>query len=224
MSKYKRLAIAPDGSIVSRDTGATTRVTDLEVRGNRVYKDGRLYGYLSANLTQKQQSKINKASISREKRQANNQYKKMLKTRALPQLSGKFTVDASVGAGLRTLYNKQGRGFVDVSKMNQQALNFANVLKAGIKSGTLTKEQADKLYDKYLHATDKERRGLWNSTNAMFEKYGVKYKVDKPRIEGEDDIVDISDITGFNVRDYWKELEEKETKKNLQAGMKFKKL
>lgn len=224
MTKYAKLAIAPDGSIVSRDTGAITRVSGLSVVGNRVYRDGRLYGYTSAKLTAKQQAKIEKASVSREKKRASQAFKKMQTNRALPNLSGNFTVDASVGEGLRKVYNKYGRGFVDVSTINQATLNYANVLKAGIKDGTLTKEQADALYDKYLHSqNDDERRRLWNSTNAMFDKYGVKYKVDKPRIEGEDDIVDIKDITGFDVKEYWKESQKKETEINLTKMMKFKK-
>ena len=223
MGKYAKLAIAPDGSIVSRETGALTRVSGLSVVGNRVYRNGRLYGYTSAKLTAKQQAKIEKASASREKRRANQAFKKMQTVRALPNLSGNFSVDASVGEGLRKIYNKYGRGFVDVSMVNQQALNFANVLKAGIKEGKITKEQADALYAEHLSYDKEGKRRLWNSVNAMFDKYDMKYKVDKPRIEGEDDIIDIRDITGFDAKEYWKESQKKQTEIDLTKMMKFKK-
>lgn len=224
MSKYAKLAIAPDGSIVNRDTGATTRVKGLTVVGNRVYRDGRLYGYTSAKLTNKQQSKINTASANREKRRTKQAFKKMQTVRALPNLTGNFTIDASVGEGLRSIYTKYGRGFVDVSRVNQQALNFANVLKAGIKEGKITKEQADRLYAEHLKLDNDGKRKLWNSVNAMFDKYDMKYKVDKPRIEGEDDVIDIRDITGFDVNEYIKEANKKQTEINLTKMMGFKKV
>ena len=217
MTKYAKLAIAPDGSIVSRDTGARTRAKGLTVVDNRVYKEGRLYGYLSTKLTTKQKEKIAKASAGREKRQMKQAYTKMLKSRELPQIGQDFTVDSAVGAGLMQLYNKVGRGWLDVSKMDQSVLNYANVLKAGIKEGKLTKEQADALYKKYMQAeNNQERRRLWNSTSELFEKEGFKYKFEKSRVKGEDDLVDITKETGVDVIQYWREKEEDAKRPKLQ--------
>lgn len=217
MTKYAKLAIAPDGSIVSRDTGAKTRAKGLTVVDNRVYKEGRLYGYLTSNLTTKQQEKIAKVSKEREKRQIRKAYTTMAKTRGLPQIGQDFTVDSAVGAGLMQLYNKKGRGWLDVSKMDQSVLNYANTLKAGIKEGKLTKEQADALYKRYMQAQDNtERRRIWNSTAELFEKEGFKYKIEKSRVKGEDDLVDITKETGVDVKQYWREKQEDAKRPKLQ--------
>ena len=207
MGKYAKLAIAPDGSIVSRETGAKSRIKGLNVVDNRVYKAGRLYGYIG-KPTASQQAKIEKVSKAREKRQVRQAYKQMYRERGLIEPSGDFSVDASVGTAVSQIYTKVGRGWLDVSKMNQSVLNYANTLKAGIKEGKLTKAQADALYEKYMKAgTNDERRKIWNSTSALFDKYGVKYKIEKPRIRGEDDLVDISKETGWDVKEYWRQIE-----------------
>lgn len=207
MVKYAKLAIAPDGSIVSRETGAKSRVKGLNVVDNRVYKAGRLYGYIG-RPTASQQTKIEKVSAQREKRQARQAYSKMYHERGLIEPTGDFSFDASVGDAVAQIYSRVGRGWLDVSKMNQSVLNYANTLKAGIKEGKLTKAQADALYEKYMKAgTNDERRKIWNSTSALFDKYGVKYKIEKPRIRGEDDLVDISKETGWDVKEYWRQIE-----------------
>lgn len=207
MAKYLKLAIAPDGSIVSRETGAKSRVKGLNVVDNRVYKAGRLYGYLG-KPTASQQAKIEKVSSQREKRQTQQAYKKMYHERGLIEPTGDFTMDASIGSAVAQIYTRVGRGWMDVSKMNQSVLNYANTLKAGIKEGKLTKAQADALYEKYMKASSNdERRKIWNSTSALFDKYGVKYKIEKARISGEDDLVDISKETGWDVKEYWRQIE-----------------
>ena len=217
MTKYAKLAIAPDGTIVTRNTGAKVRAKGLQVVDNRVYKEGRLYGYLSTNLTASQKEKIAKVSAGREKRQVKQAYTQMLKMRGLPQIGQDFTVDSAVGAGLMQIYNKVGRGWLDVSKMDQSVLNYANVLKAGIKEGKLTKEQADALYKRYMQAeNNQERRRIWNSTSELFEKEGFKYNIEKSRVQGEDDLVDITKETGVDVIQYWREKEENGKRPTLQ--------
>ena len=217
MTKYAKLAIAPDGTIVTRNTGAKVRAKGLQVVDNRVYKEGRLYGYLSTNLTASQKEKIAKVSAGREKRQVKQAYTQMLKMRGLPQIGQDFTVDSAVGAGLMQIYNKVGRGWLDVSKMDQSVLNYANVLKAGIKEGKLTKEQADALYKRYMQAeNNQERRRIWNSTSELFEKEGFKYNIEKSRVQGEDDLVDITKETGVDVIQYWREKEENAKRPTLQ--------
>lgn len=219
MTKFAKLAIAPDGSIVNRDTGAKSRAKNLTVIDNRVYKAGRLYGYITKNLTNKQIEQITKTSQAREKRQSRAMYKKMYHARALVEPTGDFTVDASIGSAVAQIYTKQGRGWMDVSKMDQSVLNYANTLKAGIKEGKLTKEQADALYEKYMKAQNNdERRKIWNSTACLFEKYGVKYKIEKPRIKGEDDIVDISKETGWDVKQYLIEKDRATPKVTMKFG------
>lgn len=217
MTKYAKLAIAPDGTIVTRNTGAKVRAKGLQVVDNRVYKEGRLYGYLSTNLTASQKEKIAKVSAGREKRQVKQAYTQMLKMRGLPQIGQDFTVDSAVGAGLMQIYNKVGRGWLDVSKMDQSVLNYANVLKAGIKEGKLTKEQADALYKRYMQAeNNQERRRIWNSTSELFDKEGFKYNIEKSRVQGEDDLVDITKETGVDVIQYWREKEEDAKRPTLQ--------
>ena len=60
VAKYKKLALSPSGDIINRLTGTLDRSkTPLEIRGNRVYKKGRLYGYLGQQTkTQKLLSKL----------------------------------------------------------------------------------------------------------------------------------------------------------------------
>lgn len=60
MTKYKKLALSPSGDIINRFTGTLDRSKiPLEIRGNRVYKKGRLYGYLGKQTkTQQNLSKV----------------------------------------------------------------------------------------------------------------------------------------------------------------------
>ena len=70
MAKYKKLALSPSGDIINRLTGTLDRSkTPLEIRGNRVYKKGRLYGYLGKQ-TKTQQNLSKALDDRRQKRKA----------------------------------------------------------------------------------------------------------------------------------------------------------
>lgn len=75
MAKYKKLALSPSGDIVHRATGVLVRSkTPLEIRGNRVYKNGRLYGYLGKQT--KFQAKLTKALDERRQKRRLRKLKK----------------------------------------------------------------------------------------------------------------------------------------------------
>lgn len=71
MPKYKKLALSPSGDIINRLTGTLDRSKKpLEIRGNRVYKEGRLYGYLGkqTKLQQKLSALLDKRRQKRRER------------------------------------------------------------------------------------------------------------------------------------------------------------
>lgn len=75
MAKYKKLALSPSGDIINRLTGTLDRSkTPLEIRENRVYKNGRLYGYLGKQT--KTQAKISKALDERRQKRRLRKLKK----------------------------------------------------------------------------------------------------------------------------------------------------
>ena len=75
MAKYKKLALSPSGDIINRLTGTLDRSkTPLEIRGNRVYKKGRLYGYLGKQT--KTQQKLSKALDERRQKRKARKLKK----------------------------------------------------------------------------------------------------------------------------------------------------
>lgn len=75
VAKYKKLALSPSGDIINRLTGTLDRSrTPLEIRGNRVYKKGRLYGYLGQQT--KTQQKLSKALDDRRQKRRLRKLKK----------------------------------------------------------------------------------------------------------------------------------------------------
>lgn len=75
VAKYKKLALSPSGDIINRLTGTLDRSrTPLEIRGNRVYKKGRLYGYLGKQT--KTQQKLSKALDERRQKRRLRKLKK----------------------------------------------------------------------------------------------------------------------------------------------------
>lgn len=75
VAKYKKLALSPSGDIINRLTGTLDRSkTPLEIRGNRVYKNGRLYGYLGKQT--KTQQKLSKALDERRQKRRLRKLKK----------------------------------------------------------------------------------------------------------------------------------------------------
>lgn len=103
MSKYKKFALSPSGEIINRATGTLSRVKNLTVEGNRVYKNGRLYGYLgkqtktqqklSAELDKRRQKRREKARIKEIKRQVNDTTQKTYKVDEKPTKSKTSSVD-----------------------------------------------------------------------------------------------------------------------------------
>lgn len=75
VAKYKKLALSPSGDVINRLTGTLDRSkTPLEIRGNRVYKNGRLYGYLGKQT--KTQQNLSKALDERRQKRKLRKLKK----------------------------------------------------------------------------------------------------------------------------------------------------
>lgn len=82
VAKYKKLALSPSGDIINRLTGTLDRSkTPLEIRGNRVYKNGRLYGYLG-----KQTKTQQKLSALLDKRRQKRKARKLKKQGIIPSI------------------------------------------------------------------------------------------------------------------------------------------
>ena len=201
MAKYNKLAIAPDGEVVFRSTGRIVS-KDVEIRGNRAYVNGRLYGYI-AKGTKTEQAKIAKVAKSptrkhraKVKDEATRIRKEGL-TLQEPQSPTSIQSNKSVkewfnraqlqADALKYIRKNYGdRGNVEVSKDTQSLLNYATVLNKAVKSGKLSPTKARELYSRMLDAKGEARLQLWQETADLFDKLDYKYTIHS-RVKNQED-------------------------------------
>lgn len=190
MAKYQKLAIAPDGAIVFRSTGKIAS-GNLAVKDNRVYKNGRLYGYIG-KPTKAQLTKIEKVAQSPTRKHRAKVIEEVKRIRKegveiapLPDVKTSANIrkwlsaTTLTGEAVKYLHNTIGiRGEVEISKVTQSRLNYAQVINKAIKSGKLSAIEGDKMIKAMYDATDhKTRIDLWNATAQLFEQLGFKYEI-----------------------------------------------
>lgn len=190
MVKYQKLAIAPDGAIVFRSTGKIA-TGNLAVKDNRVYKNGRLYGYIG-KPTKTQLTKIERVAQSptrKHRAKVVNEVERIRKEGieipALPDVKTSANIRkwlsavSLTGDAVKYLHNSIGiRGEVEISKVTQSRLNYAKVIKKAIDSGKISPVDGDKMIEAMYKASDHATRiKLWNDTAQLFEQLGFKYEI-----------------------------------------------
>ena len=189
MAKYQKLAIAPDGAIVFRATGRVVQGLTTQ-RDNRIYRNGRLYGYIG-KPSKSEQAKINKvAENPRRKHRAKVQAevarirREGVEIQDLPvnkstkEIKAWLSATTLTGEAVRFLHKYGSRGEVEVSKLTQSRLNYASVINKAVKSGKMTAQQGDALIKGMYDAkTNEDRLRLWKETADLFDKMDFKYEI-----------------------------------------------
>lgn len=189
MAKYQKLAIAPDGAIVIRATGRVVQGL-TEQRDNRVYRNGRLYGYIG-KPTKAQQAKIDKVAQNPARKHRAKVQEEVKRIRRegvqiadLPvnksdkEIMAWLSATTLTGEAVRFLHKYGNRGEVEVSKLTQSRLNYAQVINNAIKSGKMTPQQGDALIKGMYDAkTNGDRLRLWKETADLFDKLDFKYEI-----------------------------------------------
>lgn len=189
MAKYQKLAIAPDGAIVFRATGRVVQGL-TEQRDNRVYRNGRLYGYIG-KPTKAQQAKIDKvaenparkhrakvqAEVKRIRREG-VEIQELPVNKSTKEIKAWLSATTLTGEAVRFLHRYGNRGEVEVSKLTQSRLNYAAVINKAVKSGKMTAQQGDALIKGMYNAkSNEDRLRLWKETGEFFDKVGFKYDI-----------------------------------------------
>ena len=198
MAKYQKLAIAPDGAIVFRATGRVVQGLTIQ-KDNRVYRNGRLYGYIG-KPTKAQEAKIakvaeNPARKHRAKVQA--EVKRIRRegveiadlpvNKSTKEIKAWLSATTLMGEAVRFLHRYGNRGEVEVSKLTQSRLNYASVINKAVKSGKMTAQQGDALIkDMYDAKSNEDRLRLWKETADLFDKLDFKYDIHS-RVKDQED-------------------------------------
>ena len=198
MAKYQKLAIAPDGAIVFRATGRVVQGLTIQ-KDNRVYRNGRLYGYIG-KPTKAQQAKIDKvvqsparkhrakvqAEIKRIRREG-VEIADLPVNKSTKEIKAWLNATTLTGEAVRFLHRYGNRGEVEVSKLTQSRLNYAAVINKAVKSGKMTAQQGDALIKVMYNAkTNEDRLRLWKETADSFDKLGFKYDIHS-RVKDQED-------------------------------------
>jgi len=199
MAKYQKLAIAPDGEIVFRSTGRIV-TKNVDVKGNRAYVDGRLYGYIGKG-TKTEQARIAKTanSASRKKRaKIKEKIRKEGLTLQTPLTPATTATDVTIknwfktaqlqADAVRFIRKKYGdRGTVEISKNEQALLNYSSVLNKAVRAGKISPAKATLYYARMSTALDDDaRRKIWIDTADLFDKLDYKYEIHSRIKDSED--------------------------------------
>lgn len=198
MAKYQKLAIAPDGAIVFRATGRVVQGL-TEQRDNRVYRNGRLYGYIG-KPTKAQQAKIDKVaqnSARKHRAKVQEEVKRIRRegveiadlpvNKSTKEIKAWLSATTLTGEAVRFLHKYGNRGEVEVSKLTQSRLNYAAVINKAVKSGKMTAQQGDALIKGMYDAkTNEDRLRLWKETADLFDKLDFKYDIHS-RVKDQED-------------------------------------
>lgn len=198
MAKYQKLAIAPDGAIVFRATGRVVQGLTIQ-KDNRVYRNGRLYGYIG-KPTKAQQAKIDKVAQSparKHRAKVQAEVKRIRRegveiadlpvNKSTKEIKAWLSATTLTGEAVRFLHRYGNRGEVEVSKLTQSRLNYASVINRAVKSGKMTAQQGDALIKGMYDAkSNKERLRLWKETAEFFDTLGFKYDIHS-RVKDQED-------------------------------------
>ena len=171
MPKMLKFAVAPStGTLVYRSTGQAVR-GEFTIRDNRVYRQGRLVGYIGKG-TKTEQRRI--AEI--DKRNASARRRSARRKESLRQLAEAETRYQTLGA---TMYESIGGRRVPTYIYTQRQIsqiNFAHLLNRAVSEGKMTREEAIKRWDDYVATESSEGRSeRWDDLKGRFEEVGFKY-------------------------------------------------
>lgn len=198
MAKYQKLAIAPDGAIVFRATGRVVQGLTVQ-KDNRVYRDGKLYGYIG-KPNKVQQAKIDKVAQNparKHRAKVQEEVKRIRRegveiadlpvNKSTKEIKAWLSATTLTGEAVRFLHKFGNRGEVEVSKLTQSRLNYASVINKAVKSGKMTAQQGDALIKGMFDAkTNEDRLRLWKETADLFDKLDFKYDIHS-RVKDQED-------------------------------------
>lgn len=198
MAKYQKLAIAPDGAIVFRATGRVVQGLTVQ-KDNRVYRNGKLYGYIG-KPTKVQQAKIDKVAQNparKHRAKVQEEVKRIRRegveiadlpvNKSTKEIKAWLSATTLTGEAVRFLHKYGNRGEVEVSKLTQSRLNYATVINKAVKSGKMTAQQGDALIKGMYDAkTNEDRLRLWKETADLFDKLDFKYDIHS-RVKDQED-------------------------------------
>ena len=171
MPKMLKFALGPTtGTLVYRETGQAVR-GEFTIRDNRVYRQGRLVGYIGKGSASQQHriAELDKRNASARRRSARRK-------ESLRQLAEAETRYQTLGA---TMYEDVGGRRVPTYIYTQRQIsqiNFAHLLNRAVSEGKMTREEAIKRWDEYVATESSEGRSeKWDDLKGRFEEVGFKY-------------------------------------------------
>lgn len=142
MTKMIGFSRSSSGELVYRKTGALAP-SSYEVRGNRVYADGRLRGYIG-KPTKTQGQRIERASANRARRKRRG---------SKPRWS---FMSASIAQTFQGLIDRR---VISIRQASNN--NFAKHLSTSVERGLITEERAEEMFQEFIDASDERRCELW---------------------------------------------------------------
>ena len=171
MPKMLKFAVAPStGTLVYRSTGQAVR-GEFTIRENRVYRQGRLVGYIGKG-TKTEQRRI--AEI--DKRNASARRRSARRKESLRQLAEAETRYQTLGAVMyETVGGRRVPTYIYTQRQISQ-INFAHLLNRAVSEGKMTRKEAIKRWDEYVATeSSKGRSEKWDDLKGRFEEVGFKY-------------------------------------------------
>ena len=190
MAKYKKFAIAESGALVDRSTGKMYRggyTTRTAVNGViTVYgANGRKIGTVG-KPTAKEKKKIDEID-KRNFKARQKAVEKALNKRAKidwkrARTTGTWQDYVVAQETTRLIPRKSWKAF-EISFTEQSIMNYAKALSEAVRSGLMSKTEANTLFNKYKDtANDKSKQTnlskMWAVLNKKFDEIGFKYSVE----------------------------------------------
>lgn len=166
-----KFAVGPStGTLVYRATGQAVR-GEYTIRENRVYRQGRLVGYIGKG-TKAEQRRI----AELDKRNAWGRRRSARRKESVRQLAEAETRYQTLGA---TMYETVGGRRLPTYIYTQRQIsqiNFAHLLNRALSEGRMTKDEALRRWDEYVATeTPEERSRRWDDLKDRFEEIGFQY-------------------------------------------------
>lgn len=194
MAKMLKLAMAPDGRVVYKESGRVVRgniTTKLYKNGTvGVYRNGRRIG-ITSKPTKAQQQRINKLASTRSKRAERKA------TREVIDYAGDYVSEVPNGwdgaTEIKTIYDTYPVPHYDangkfiwtdwitpLNKEQRGRINYASYLQQMTERGSLSIEEANEMWEEYLSATDDRRNEMWKEAHKRDNELGYKYLEARP--------------------------------------------
>lgn len=170
--KLTKFALGPEtGTLVYRDNGKAVR-GDYEIRDNRVYRNGRLAGYIGKG-TAGQQKRI----AAMDHRNRTDRRRAVKRRETWNRIRNAQIRFEALGA---TQYERDSGGNVVsthiYSRREISEINFAHLLNRAVSEGKMSRAEATERYDKYINTEESmDRSQQWDDLKGRFEELGFQY-------------------------------------------------